>query len=307
MEELRSIFTMDSDGNIAIRINQIEACEQDALGCNDVRVFEDLLYASVKKNACNKESLTISAVDNEPYLELLLMSPAYFYELDYNDVDAWNNFFGLPDGTFTSVQATNGGMTIKLKGATGIGISAGRFADDVNILSFVDTGCITYILEDTFKNAVNLHTVRCSLVNEVESSAFLGCTSLTNVYLPELIIAYTGTFSGCTALQSISLPKVSTIGNSYFSGCSNLTTVSLPLCHSVGSFCFNECFNLQSVYIPVCLNLGGTTGDDNVFRSIAGQTITITIPSALMTNNGGNPDGDIQYLQSNNTVTVIQV
>jgi len=45
---------------------------------------------------------------------------------------------------------------------------------------------------------------------------------------------------------------------------------------------------------------------DYVFTNIAGQTITLTIPSALMTCNGGNPDGDIQYLQANNTVTIIQ-
>lgn len=40
---------------------------------------------------------------------------------------------------------------------------------------------------------------------------------------------------------------------------------------------------------------------------ITGKTITLTVPAALMTCNGGNPDGDIAYLQANNTVTVIQV
>ena len=54
-------------------------------------------------------------------------------------------------------------------------------------------------------------------------------------------------------------------------------------------------------------NLGGTTGNDNVFASITGKAITLTIPSALMTCNGGNPDGDIQWLIDNNTVTIITV
>ena len=44
-----------------------------------------------------------------------------------------------------------------------------------------------------------------------------------------------------------------------------------------------------------------------VFTGITSNNITLTVPSALMTCNAGNPDGDIQYLQSNNTVTVITV
>jgi hypothetical protein len=41
-----------------------------------------------------------------------------------------------------------------------------------------------------------------------------------------------------------------------------------------------------------------------MFYNISGETITLTVPSALMTCNSGNPDGDIQYLQANNTVTI---
>jgi len=44
-----------------------------------------------------------------------------------------------------------------------------------------------------------------------------------------------------------------------------------------------------------------------VFNYINGNTIDLTIPSSLMTCNGGNPDGDIQYLQTNNTVTITTV
>jgi hypothetical protein len=44
-----------------------------------------------------------------------------------------------------------------------------------------------------------------------------------------------------------------------------------------------------------------------VFDGIIGNIITLTVPLALMTCNGGNPDGDIQYLQANNTVTIITV
>ena len=58
--------------------------------------------------------------------------------------------------------------------------------------------------------------------------------------------------------------------------------------------------------MPAWTNLGETVGDDSVFLSISTNTITLTIPASRMTCNAGAPDGDIQYLQANNTVTVIQ-
>ena len=64
---------------------------------------------------------------------------------------------------------------------------------------------------------------------------------------------------------------------------------------------------LTTINLPSCINLGKTVGYDNVFDSILGNTITLTVPSALTTCNSGNPDGDIQYLQANNTVTIVTV
>lgn len=57
---------------------------------------------------------------------------------------------------------------------------------------------------------------------------------------------------------------------------------------------------VKSVILP-------TTGDDNQFLDIVGLTISLTIPEALMTVNAGNPDGDIQVLQANNTVNITTV
>ena len=62
-----------------------------------------------------------------------------------------------------------------------------------------------------------------------------------------------------------------------------------------------------NINLPMCTNLGGTVGNNSVFFGISGNNITLTVPSALMTCNSGNPDGDIQYLQANNTVTIVTV
>jgi len=65
-----------------------------------------------------------------------------------------------------------------------------------------------------------------------------------------------------------------------------------------------------TVYLPNCTSLGPTVGDDNVFLNVftfGGATVTLTVPAILMTCNAGNPDGDIQYLQSTNTVVIVTV
>jgi len=92
-----------------------------------------------------------------------------------------------------------------------------------------------------------------------------------------------------------------------FNTCTNLESVSLPACTSVGGSAFNACTALTSVSLPLCSNLGGTTGDDSVFDSITGNTITLTIPVSRQTCDGGNPDGDIVYLAAHNTATIIYV
>lgn len=85
-----------------------------------------------------------------------------------------------------------------------------------------------------------------------------------------------------------------------------MTTLDLPQLTTTGDYgLFLNCISLTTINLPVCTNLGLTVGNNSVFNLITGQTITLTVPAALMTCNGGNPDGDIDYLQVNNTVTII--
>jgi hypothetical protein len=72
----------------------------------------------------------------------------------------------------------------------------------------------------------------------------------------------------------------------------------------VSDFFYSGCNNISTIVLTVCETLGSSVGYDYVFFNIIGKTITLTIPSSLMACNGGNPDGDIQYLIDNNTVTI---
>jgi lipoprotein signal peptidase len=63
--------------------------------------------------------------------------------------------------------------------------------------------------------------------------------------------------------------------------------------------------------VCAALIFAGALGNliDSMFYGITGKAvILLTIPAALMTNNEGGPDGDIAYLQANNTlVTITQI
>lgn len=138
-----------------------------------------------------------------------------------------------------------------------------------------------------FDNNQNIISVIDSAgsVTTLNSGCFYSCYLLTAVNFPNVTTGQHECFYDSTSLTIINLPAIQTIDYSFLEGCTSLTTV----------------------YLPACVDLGGTVGDNNVFSNIIGNTITLTVPTALMTCDSGSPDGDIVYLQANNTVTVVTV
>ena len=68
-------------------------------------------------------------------------------------------------------------------------------------------------------------TINGIKVTAIANSAFLGCTSLTSIVIPDGVTKIgLDAFLGCSALTSIVIPDgVTTIENSAFRGCTNLT------------------------------------------------------------------------------------
>jgi hypothetical protein len=89
---------------------------------------------------------------------------------------------------------------------------------------------------------------------------------------------FSTTFQSCTALTTVSLPNVTTIGLSTFNDCTSLTSI-----------------DLSGLSRTILTSLGGSVGNNSVFLNVP-NTGTLTVPVEYQTNNGGNPDGDIQYL-----------
>ncbi len=93
-------------------------------------------------------------------------------------------------------------------------------------------------------------------VTVIERNAFMGCTELTGVEIPDgvtYIEAYA--FSGCNKLASINIPdSVNYIGNNAFESCDSLISVTLGSgVKSLMNSTFEGCGSLTSIIIPAVL------------------------------------------------------
>jgi surface protein len=224
-----------------------------------------------------------------------------------SDVSLWNTLFDLPNNgtSFTSVAVD--GNTVSLDGGVNIHLRDYLFINNVSLLSIVAVNCVTTAGDSCFQNCTAATSFSLPALTTAGDSCFYNCTAATSFSLPALTTAGNGCFYFCTAATSFSLPALTTVGDSCFQNCTAATSFSLPALITVGDYCFYLCTAATTFDLSSCTNLGGTTGDNNVFYGISTNSIDLTIPSALLTVNNGNPDGDIQYLQANNTVTIVRM
>ena len=147
-------------------------------------------------------------------------------------------------------------------------------------------------------------------VTHIESCAFMNCTELTEVTLPESVVGiFMDAFCNCRKLKSITLPeKVSSdyfwtseesfyVGRSAFSSCTRLEEITLPEgTQELSESAFDNCYSLKSITLPSTLkNIGSSTfasceamtsitikaatpptlEDTNVFESCSGATLYV--------------------------------
>ena len=227
------------------------------------------------------------------------------------NVGEWNTLFDLPTNgvPFTHVFIDPmDANTIVLANGSNIYTADYLFDGNPNILSFVDEGSVVSVGYFSFTNSNSLLSFSSTSATSINTS-FYSSSVLNSVVAPLAATAGNNSFSG-TALTSIDLPSLLTAGSYCFNNTYSATSVNLPALTDMGQYGLRQCglnVTLSSINLSSCTNLGGTVGNNNVFNNITGQTITLTVPAALMTCNGGNPDGDIIELQSYNTVTIVTV
>ena len=117
-------------------------------------------------------------------------------------------------------------------------------------------------------------------VTKVDSSAFIGCSSLTSITIPNGVTSIgDSAFEGCTSLTSITLPdSVTSIGFGAFIGCSSLTSITIPdSVTCIGDSAFNGCTSLTSITIPDSV----TSIGESAFSGCS-SLASITIPDSVM-------------------------
>lgn len=90
-------------------------------------------------------------------------------------------------------------------------------------------------------------------VTGIDNAAFLGCTDLDEVSIPNSVIHIGfSAFKSCSNLKEITLPPfISVIERGVFRYCSSLESISFPKnLKKIGVVSFAECSKLKSLYIP---------------------------------------------------------
>ena len=116
-------------------------------------------------------------------------------------------------------------------------------------------------------------------VTSIGDRAFQGCTGLTNVTIPDSVTRIGDwAFLGCTGLTNVTIPNsVTRIGEGAFAGCTGLTNVTIPnSVTSIGDEAFYGCSSLTDVVIPNSV----TSIGEEAFAGCTGLT-NVTIPDSV--------------------------
>ncbi len=214
---------------------------------------------------------------------------------------------------FSDIKTFKTGRLVICSNGGNISIPNGLFNGNANIISIVDgpdgsslsingsdvNFSIINIGDDVFNGCTNLTTARFQTATNYGARAFKNCTTLSSVNLRHAYTFGDNCFENCTSLTSFDYVRdLISVGNYAFAGCTDVTSYDFPALATIGDYAFYNNTSLTNLNIPYCTALGTTTGDDNVFTGISGNTINLTIPTALDT------DADVVALQGANTVTL---
>lgn len=136
---------------------------------------------------------------------------------------------------------------------------------------FMNTGDV--IGDDELCDRIIMRTVteyKENRITKVGANAFINCTELTTVDIPEVLTIDGSAFSDCSKLASVNAPNVSSIDPKAFSRCTALEKVCFPALievkgsdHSNDQGPFGYCTALKYVDLPVCTTILGHSFNDS--------------------------------------------
>ena len=117
-------------------------------------------------------------------------------------------------------------------------------------LTVMSSQHVTTIDKSAFEQCLILNFVDFPNVTSIGPSAF-DTTSLKSCKFDNITVARSNAFLNCTDLLEIDLPQVNSIEEKCFLGCSNLSSVSAPVCLTLEEFAFAQCFTLETASFPL--------------------------------------------------------
>lgn len=134
---------------------------------------------------------------------------------------------------------------------TSVGIESHTYTDKgiITVESSYQTRIKTWFEDNTKVTKIRL----ADGVTNIETWAFMGCTSLVSINLPKSLTSIgTSVFQECTSLISINLPEFVTSMSGVFRECTSLETVTCFATNppTIDRNCFRDCLSLAHIYVP---------------------------------------------------------
>ncbi len=203
------------------------------------------------------------------------------YEVKYGTNDGYS--MHLTTNGFTAANATNlktlktGAATVMLGGSN---IGALPALEEV-----ICGEKLKNIGWNALQQSKTLKTVdfsACTNFTTFGQQAFIGCTALESIVLPNTITSMGGNvFQGCTALKSVNWPTTMTkIPGATFNGCTSLPNFIIPShVTEIGASAFNGCTSFTEINIPSTVEYIGS----DCWRGCTGVTKIIIDPNCPVT------------------------
>ena len=158
---------------------------------------------------------------------------------------------------FTSVTVladTSGDLTYTVSGGKITITDCNTTSQKVEIPTEINSVPVKYIGNNAFQGCTTItEVVLPDGIERINLSAFSGCTSLTSINIPATVVNIgSGAFANCRSLEEITIPdSVVQIGPSLFTGCSMLNKVELSSnIKIIQSGTFSGCQSLTELFIP---------------------------------------------------------
>ena len=157
------------------------------------------------------------------------------------------------------------------------------FTKDTALKSFDElqyfTG-LTSLGNGCFNGCTSLTNITLpNTINSLGVSCFESCTSLTNITLSNTITQLGDyCFWSCKSLTNITLPNsIKSLGNGCFNGCKSLTNITLPnTITQLTNSCFNDCTSLTNITLPNSIKSLG-----NYYFQNCSSLTNITLPNSI--------------------------